>query len=126
MYFIVCDDETTHRLKGKTVMSESERAESVRHCKWVDEVIESAPWIITQEFLDQHQIDYVAHDDIPYKSHDSEDVYDFVKKSGRFIPTKRTEGVSTTELITRILHNYDTFVKRNLDRGVAPKDLNLQ
>ncbi len=36
------------------------------HRRWVDEVIEDAPWTITKEFLDKHQIDYVAHDAIPY------------------------------------------------------------
>ena len=32
----------------------------------MDEVIEGAPWVITQEFLDKHNIDYVAHDALPY------------------------------------------------------------
>jgi glycerol-3-phosphate cytidylyltransferase-like family protein len=35
-------------------------------CRWVDEVIEDAPWVITNEFLEEHQIDYVAHDSLPY------------------------------------------------------------
>lgn len=57
--YTVCDDELTHKMKGKTVMTEQERYESVRHCKHVDEVIESAPWILTPEFLSKHKIDYV-------------------------------------------------------------------
>lgn len=35
------------------------------HCRWVDEVIPDAPWVLTKEFLDKHQIDYVAHDALP-------------------------------------------------------------
>ncbi|KAG9307023.1 hypothetical protein G9A89_003074 [Geosiphon pyriformis] len=121
----VCDDQTTHAKKGKTVLNENERFESLRHCKWVDEVIAHAPWVIDQEFLDCHQIDYVAHDDIPYASIDSSDVYAFVKEQGKFLPTQRTDGVSTSDLITRIVRDYDQYVRRNLERGVTAKELNL-
>ena len=38
------------------------RAETER---WVDEVIPDAPWVINQEFIDKHNIDYVAHDALP-------------------------------------------------------------
>ncbi|CAG8653871.1 19051_t:CDS:2 [Gigaspora margarita] len=121
----VCDDETTNKKKGKTVLNERERAESLRHCKWVDEVIEHAPWIVDQEFLDKHNIDYVAHDDLPYASGDTDDVYAFVKEQGRFLPTQRTDGISTSDIITRIVRDYDQYVRRNLERGVSPKELNI-
>lgn len=106
-------------------MSDKERYVAVRHCKWVDEVIEDAPWEIDEEFLQKHKIDYVAHDDIPYKCGDQDDVYAFVKNSGRFIPTKRTQGISTTDLITRIVRDYDSYLRRNLERGIPRQDLNI-
>lgn len=64
----VSGDEETISKKGKIVMSERERAETLMHCKWVDEVIMPCPWIITLDFLNKHNIDYVAHDDAPYGS----------------------------------------------------------
>ncbi|KAI3457644.1 hypothetical protein Pfo_014307 [Paulownia fortunei] len=122
-----CSDEVTHKYKGKTVMTESERYESLRHCKWVDEVIPDAPWVINQEFLDKHQIDYVAHDSLPYAdaSGAGKDVYEFVKAVGRFKETKRTDGISTSDIIMRIVKDYNQYVMRNLDRGYSRKELNL-
>ena len=56
LFTIVSGDELTHSLKGKTVMTESERYDAVRHCKYVDEVLTEAPWVITPEFLEEHQV----------------------------------------------------------------------
>lgn len=121
----VCNDKLTHEKKGKTVLRDVERYESVRCCKWVDQVIEDAPWFIDQEFLDRHQIDFVAHDDIPYSSGGVADVYKFVKDQGKFLATQRTSGISTSDLITRIVRDYNVYVRRNLERGISAKDLNL-
>jgi choline-phosphate cytidylyltransferase len=57
--------------------------------------------VVTPEFLEKYQIDYVAHDDLPYGSGDVADIYEPVKKLGKFLPTKRTEGVSSSDIITR-------------------------
>ncbi len=61
-------------------MTEEERYESLRHCKWVDEVVRDAPWVITEEFLDANNIDFVAHDALPYNdaSGQVDDVYGLV------------------------------------------------
>lgn len=64
-------------------MTHVERCECVRHCRWVDEVVADAPWTITQEFIDEHRLDYVAHDEDPYAGSDgSKDIYQFVKDQG--------------------------------------------
>lgn len=122
-----CNDEVTHKYKGKTVMTDKERYESLRHCRWVDEVIPDAPWVITQDFLDKHQIDYVAHDALPYAdaSGAGKDVYEYVRSIGKFKETKRTEGVSTSDLIMRIIKDYNEYVMRNLERGYTRDELNL-
>lgn len=121
----VTGDEETHKRKGLTVLSGKERAETVRHCKWVDEVIESCPWIVTPAFLEEHQIDYVAHDDIPYGADEGDDIYQPIKAAGKFLVTQRTEGVSTTGIITKIVRDYEKYISRQLKRGTSRQELNV-
>lgn len=128
VYLLVgcCNDTLTHSHKGKTVMTDLERYEALRHCRYVDEVVIDAPWTLDNEFLDLHKIDFVAHDDAPYTLGSSaDDVYDFVKKRGMFVATQRTEGVSTSDIVARIVRDYDTYVRRNLARGYSRQELNV-
>ncbi|KAF2461501.1 hypothetical protein BDY21DRAFT_88260 [Lineolata rhizophorae] len=123
----VTGDKETHRRKGLTVLSAKERAESVRHCKWVDEVVEDCPWIIADapEFMEKYKIDYVAHDDIPYGADEGDDIYSPIKKQGKFLVTQRTEGVSTTGIITKIVRDYEKYISRQLKRGTPRQELNV-
>lgn len=92
--------------KNRPLLESAERYEAVRNCRWVDEVVEDAPWVIDDNFMNKLQIDYVAHDELPYAMATNDDVYDWIKKNGQFLPTRRTEGVSTSDLVARIVSLY--------------------
>ncbi|KAG6818471.1 hypothetical protein H0H93_004718, partial [Arthromyces matolae] len=102
----VNSDEQVRTHKAQGIMTHAERLEAVRHCRWVDEVVAEAPWVIDEAFLKKYEIDYIAHDEVPYASVDHDDVYAYVKNQGKFIPTRRTPGVSTSDLLERIVSGY--------------------
>ncbi|KAF8583432.1 Nucleotidylyl transferase [Ramaria rubella] len=102
----VCSDELVRSHKSRTAMTHAERCESVRNCRWVDEVVAEAPWVVDEGFINKWQIDYIAHDEDPYAGAGHEDVYAYVKSQGRFVPTRRTPGISTSDLLERIVSYY--------------------
>ena len=119
------NDKETHKRKGLTVLTDKQRYETVRHCKWVDEVIEDAPWILSMKFLKDNKIDYCAHDDLPYVADGIDDIYLPMKKAGMFLATQRTEGISTSDIITKIIRDYDKYLMRNFARGATRQELNV-
>jgi choline-phosphate cytidylyltransferase len=121
----VCSDEDTTKSKGKPVMTTEERCECVRHCRWVDEVYHGGPWVPDLAFLDKIKCHYIAHDPEPYAFQGCSDVYEQFKSTGRFLATKRTEGISTTDIIMRILRDYDVYIERSIKKGSSATDLNI-
>ncbi|KAG4398393.1 hypothetical protein AAZX31_08G028100 [Glycine max] len=103
---LVSDEEIVAN-KGPPVLSMEERLALVSGLKWVDEVITDAPYAITEQFLNrlfhEYKIDYVIHGDDPCLLPDGTDAYAAAKKAGRYKQIKRTEGVSSTDIVGRIL-----------------------
>ena len=123
----VSGDEETIRKKGKIVNTQEERVAIIEHCKWTDEVICPCPWVITLDFLREHNIHYVAHDDLPYTAggDGQKDIYYDVKKALMFRATQRTEGISTSDVITRIISDYDMYIERNIERGLSREEIGV-
>ena len=52
--------------QGNLVLSQEERRQTIASCRYVDKIISPAPWYPSLDFIKQHQIDFVAHDEAPY------------------------------------------------------------
>lgn len=116
----VHNDEEIAFNKGPTVMNEQERYKMVRACKWADEVVEGAPYTATLETLDKYNCDFCVHGEDISVGADGRDVYELVKQAGRYRTIKRTEGISTTELVGRMLLMSKDHLKTSSSGSPAP------
>uniref|UniRef100_A0A6B2L830 ethanolamine-phosphate cytidylyltransferase n=1 Tax=Arcella intermedia TaxID=1963864 RepID=A0A6B2L830_9EUKA len=94
------------RVKGGAfVSSDAEKVAMLRSCKFVDEVLENIPYTrMTPQLLDKLGVDYAAHgDDMPILP-DGTKMYGQVEEAGRYLVFQRSEGISTTNLLNRLLH----------------------
>ncbi len=88
--------------------TDEERYQAVKACKWVDEVVRDVPYVLSEKYLDEFvfgkmQCDFVVHGDDPCLDAQGNDVYASSKTRGKYREIKRTEGVSTTDLLGRML-----------------------
>uniref|UniRef100_A0A7S4NZ07 ethanolamine-phosphate cytidylyltransferase n=1 Tax=Paramoeba aestuarina TaxID=180227 RepID=A0A7S4NZ07_9EUKA len=103
----VNSSDSIEKCKGfPPVMSDEERCSAVRSCRFVDEVVEKTPYVMTPEYLawimKEYDIDFVVHGNDPCIV-DGRDVYEEPKRLGKYRSIPRTEGVSTTDFVGRML-----------------------
>ncbi|EQC30624.1 ethanolamine-phosphate cytidylyltransferase [Saprolegnia diclina VS20] len=117
----VNDDKSITACKGAPpVMDDDERIASVAGCKFVDEVEPHCPYIMNEEYLTKmikkHRLDYIVHGDDPCIV-DGKDVYEVAQRLGKYRTIPRTEGVSTSDILGRMLllnkahHRHDTVTQ---------------
>ena len=125
----VVSDEEILKNKGPPVFSEKERITMVQAVKWVDEVITGVPYEVTEEFMKKlftkHEIDYIIHGDDPCYLPDGRDAYELAKKAGRYMEIKRTEGVSSTDIVGRMLLCYHQVASPSFKRTRPKKTMSM-
>ena len=117
-------DESITECKGPPLMNNDQRRTMVESCKFVDQVLPDCPYIMNKEYLDyiirEYNVDYVIHGDDPCIV-DGNDVYATAKEAGRYKSIPRTEGISTTDIIGRILSiSHDPTSNGSLVGAVSP------
>jgi glycerol-3-phosphate cytidylyltransferase-like family protein len=102
----VLSDEVAESYKRRPVMTLAERVAVIESCRDVDEVIPDAPYRVTLDFLEAHDIGVVVHgDDVSAEA--IEEVFGQVAAAGKLRLVSYTAGVSTTDLIGRIRQRAD-------------------
>lgn len=96
-------DEEIADNKALPVMRQNERYALLEHIKWVDEILYDVPYSPLVATLELANADFCIHgDDMPVNAQGF-CAYDDMRNAGRLRIVKRTEGVSTTDLIGRLL-----------------------
>jgi ethanolamine-phosphate cytidylyltransferase len=108
----VNDDKSVFESKGSwPVLKNEEREVAVAACRFVDEIVPASPYVMSEEYIqdliDNKGIDIFVHGDDPCIVN-GRDVYESAKKAGRYQSVPRTEGVSTTDILARILLQTDS------------------
>ncbi|PWY63718.1 hypothetical protein BO70DRAFT_325738 [Aspergillus heteromorphus CBS 117.55] len=103
LYVGVHSDEAILENKGPTVMTLKERVAAVESCRWATRCVPFAPYVTFLPWVSHYGCKYVVHGDDITSDSNGEDCYRFVKAAGRFRVVKRTPGISTTDLVGRML-----------------------
>jgi cytidyltransferase-like protein len=97
----VISDEVASTYKRRPITNLAERIGVIEACRYVDEVLPNAPYRVTMEFLDEHDITVVVHGDDA--SPDTiEEFFGPVLAAGKLRLVRYTAGISTTDLIRRV------------------------
>lgn len=84
-------------------------------CRWATLAVPHAPYVTTLPWISHYGCKYVVHGDDITSDSNGEDCYRFVKAAGRFKIVKRTPGISTTDLVGRMLLCTKTHFIKDLD-----------
>jgi ethanolamine-phosphate cytidylyltransferase len=79
------------------------RVAAVEACRWATKCVPFAPYVTSLPWVSHYGCKYVVHGDDITSDSNGDDCYRFVKAAGRFKVVKRTPGISTTDLVGRML-----------------------
>lgn len=102
----VLGDDTVEEYKRRPVIALSDRVKVIEACKYVDEVVIAPPLRLTEEMVRDLEINYVVHGD-DFNKDVLEDQYGLALKLGIFRTVPYTPGISTTDIIHRIVTRHE-------------------
>jgi ethanolamine-phosphate cytidylyltransferase len=118
----VHSDEAIMENKGPTVMRLDERVMAVEACRWATKAIPKAPYVTSLPWITHYGCWFVVHGDDITSDSSGQDCYRFVKQAGRFKVVKRTPGISTTDLVGRMLLCTKNHFIQSLQKTLAGEE----
>lgn len=99
----VVEDARVQAYKRKPILTQQERIWVIEACKFVDEVSAIGPKEITIDFMHKHHYDYYAYSFHSEKEREDKRKDCLSLPSEMIIEVPYTHGISTTEIIKRVL-----------------------
>lgn len=104
----VINDEESEKYKRKPIFSEQKRKKILDACMYTDKVIITDTLIITEEFMEKNNIDYIFHAFSDKKDINKQiEYYEIPVKLNKFIHINYNHGISTTQIIKESKLNWD-------------------
>lgn len=112
----VYSDEDCSSLNLPIVMTHYERVETLKHSKYVDEIISPCPYTLTASFLQSQHIEIVFVEKLEARHSE-------IESFTQILP--HFEGTDADSIISRVLDQFDEYCERNLSRGYSCEDMGL-
>jgi len=99
----VVSDAAAKDYKRPPVIPQEQRVAIVQAMRHVDKVICPNPFVVTQEFMDEHDIDLVVHGFADAADEERQrEFFEIPMQLGKFRTIRYYDGLSTTDIIARI------------------------
>jgi ethanolamine-phosphate cytidylyltransferase len=95
---------------------------AVEACRWATRAIPKAPYVTSLPWITHYGCWFVVHGDDITSDSSGQDCYRYVKQAGRFKVVKRTPGISTTDLVGRMLLCTKNHFIQSLEKTLAGEE----
>lgn len=107
LYVGVINDQDATKYKRKPIYNHEDRVTIISNIKCVDNVIENAPLIVNEEFLNKYNIDLVVHGFSNEKDIEKQkEFFEIPVKLNKFASIPYYNKISSTEIIEKIKKYY--------------------
>jgi len=97
------------------IMNLHERTLSVLGCRYVDEVVIGAPWVVTKDLIDNLNVNLVVQGTVVDHSYvePTDDPNIYPKQIGIFREIESQSNLTTSDILDRIIANRSQYLERN-------------